>query len=267
MNKLKITAVVFTLAFSAMGLISCKHSDSANTVKIGIIDGPDAPLWESAQKTALEKYKLNIVLVKFSDYNMPNEALNSGDIDANAFQHVPFLNAQIAAHGYKLVPVANTFVFPVALYSSKITKLSQITDGAKIAIPNDPSNEARALLLLQRAGLITLKTGKGVNATVIDIINNPRHLKVLELDAAQLPRVLSDVTGAIINNDYAEPAGLNPKSALLVEDSHSPYMNIIVVRTQDKDSVKIQEAIKSFQTPEVKALSQKIYNGNSVAGW
>ena len=251
----------------ALGLVACKHHEENNLVKVGIIDGPDTAEWEAAQKVALKNYGLHIKLVKFSNYTLPNEALNDGSLDANAFQHVPFLDAQIKARGYKLVPVAKTFLNPTALYSKKIKKLAELKIGDKIGIPNDPSNEARALLLLQQGKLIKLKKGAGLTATPIDITSNPKHLKIVELPAAQLPRALKDLTAAIINGDYAGPAGLNPKKSLLVEDSDSLYMNIIVTRPQDKDKKKIKELIKSFQSPEVKAVGLKISHGNSVAGW
>ena len=237
-----------------LGLAACKHHEANNIVKVGIIDGPDTAEWEAAQKVALKNYGLHIKLVKFSNYTMPNEALNDDSIDANAFQHVPFLDAQIKARGYKLVTIAKTFLNPIALYSKKVTSLAQLKKGDKIGIPNDPSNEARALLLLQQGKLITLKKGAGLTATPVDIAKNPKQLKMVELPAAQLPRALKDLTAAVVNDDYAEPASLNPKKSLLVESSDSPYMNVIVVRSQDKNKKKIQELIKSFQSPEVKAV-------------
>lgn len=249
---------------AVIGLTACDQKKEAdNVVTVGIIDGPDTPLWEAAKAVALKREGLIIQLVKFSDYNMPNEALNNGEIDANAFQHVPFLEAQIKAHGYHLVAVANTFVYPMALYSKKIQRLDQMRSGDKIAIPNDPSNEARALLILQKGGLIVLNPSAGVNATTLDIAANPKHLKIVEMDAAQLPRVLPDVVGAVITNDYADPAGLTPKQGILVEDIHSPYMNVIVVRPEDKDSKKIKQLIAAFQSPEVKNLS----GDYAIAGW
>lgn len=258
---------VLLLTLSTLGISACHQKEAANVIKVGIIDGPSTVLWEQAQKTALKKYGLHIQLVKFSDYTLPNEALDNGDIDANAFQHVPFLKAQIKARGYKLIAAANTFIYPIALYSHKITQLSQLKADDTVAIPNDPSNEARALLLLQQGGLIKLRQGADINATPTDIASNPKKLKFQEIDAAQLPRVLSDVTAAVINNDYAGPAGLNPKKSLLIESSKSPYMNVIVVRPQDKNSKKIKELIASFQTAHVKALGKKISKGNAIAGW
>lgn len=268
MKIFKSLLLLLCLFLSISVMTGCsKHKEAANVVKVGIIDGPDTVMWEKAQEIAYRKYGLHIVLVKFSDYVMPNEALNNGDIDANAFQHVPFLNAQIKSRGYKLIPIANTFVYPIAMYSQKIKSIKQLKSGDTIAIPNDPSNEARALLLLQQGGLIKLRKGAGVNATPIDVISNPKNLKFQEINAAQLPRVLPDVAAAIITNDYAGPAGLDPHKALLMENAHSPYMNVIVIRPSEKNEKKIIEMVKAFQTPEVKAITLKISKGNAIAGW
>jgi D-methionine transport system substrate-binding protein len=268
MKLTKIITGSILLALSAMSLIGChSHKEANDVVKVGIIDGPDTVLWEAAQKNALQKYGLHIELVKFSDYVLPNEALNSGDIDANAFQHVPFLDEQIKSRGYKLIPIAKTFVYPIAMYSQKIKSIKQLKTGDTIAIPNDPSNEARALLLLQQGHLVTLRKNADINATPADIASNPKKLVIKEIDAAQLPRVLPDVTAAIINNDYAGPAGLTPKTALLIENANSPYINVIVIRPNEKGKKKITEMIAAFQTPEVKALSKKISHGNAIAGW
>ncbi len=268
MKIFKHIIILICLVLSISLLASCgKTKEAANVVSVGIIDGPLTPTWEVAQKIALKKYGLHIKLVKFSDYTLPNVALNDGDIDANSFQHIPFLNDKIKARGFKLIPIATTFTFPIAMYSKKLTSLTQIKSGSKIAIPNDPSNESRALLLLQKANLITLRKGAGVTATPIDIIKNPKNLKLIELAAAQLPRVLQDVTAAIITNDYAGPAGLNPNKALLVESKDSPYMNVIVIRPDEKNSKKIKEMIAAFQTPAVKATALKVSHGVAIAGF
>ncbi len=269
MRILKTLAILglVTLA-SSFALTGCdKKSEASNVVTVGIVDGPETKIWETVQEVALQKYGLHVKLVTFSDYTMPNEALNNGEIDANAFQHMPFLVAQINDHHYDIVPIAKTFVYPIALYSKKIKTSSQFQDGDKIAIPNDPSNEARALLLLQQGGLITLKTGTDVKATVVNIATNPKHLKIVELDAAQLPRVLPDVTGAVINNDFAQPAGLTKDAAILIENKNSPYMNIIAVRPTEVNKKKIRELVESYQSPEVKAEAFKLFGDNAIAGW
>lgn len=265
--------IVRYLWIATLGLLSlsllpgCEHKKDPNTIKVGIIDGPETALWEMAQSHAKQHYGLNIKLVKFSDYTVPNEALSNGDIDANAFQHQPFLDAQIKDRGYKLMAMAPTFIFPMAMYSNKITKLDQIKQGDHIAIPNDPSNEARALLLLQSGHLIELRKGAGTHATVADIAHNPKQLRITEIDAAQLPRVLPDVTASIITDDYAQPAKLQPRNALLVESKDSPYMNIIAIRPADKNKANIKHLVASFQTDAIKAKASELSHGYAVAGW
>lgn len=248
-------------------LPGCQQKKDPNTIKVGIIDGPETVLWEMAQTNAKQRYGLNIKLVKFSDYTMPNEALANGDIDANAFQHQPFLDAQIQDRGYKLTAIARTFIFPMAMYSHKITRLDQIQNGGHIAIPNDPSNEARALLLLQTGGLIQLRQGADTHATIADITNNPKQLRITEIDAAQLPRVLPDVTAALITDDFAQPAGLVSQHSPLVENNDSPYMNVIVIRPEDKNSVNINHLVTSFQTDAIKTKAKALSHGSAVAGW
>ncbi len=266
MNRL-LKAFLALLSITLL-LTACHKKEDPNTVTVGIIDGPDAIIWQAAQTVAMKKFGLTIKLVTFSDYNTPNEALNDGDIDANAFQHMPFLNAQIAAEHYDIVPVANTFIYPIALYSVKIKHVYEIKKGDKIAIPSDPSNENRALLLLQQGGLIKLNEKNGVNATVTDIVQNPRGINIVEMDAAMLPRALSDVTAAVINNDFAQTAGLRAsKQGILVENTKSPYMNIIAIKSGHQNDVKIKELIQSFQSPEVKAAAEKLYGKDAIAGW
>ncbi len=184
---------------------------------------------EAAKKVAAQKYHLTVEIVPFTDYNMPNEALSDGSIDANMFQHQPYLDAAIKAKGYKIVAVAKTFVYPMGVYSKKITKLAALKPGAVVAIPNDPSNGARALLILQKAGLITLKPSAGATATIADISRNPKKLRFKEIDAAQLPRTLPDVDLAAINTNYAMIAGLIPSRDALFMKAQSPYANLIVV--------------------------------------
>lgn len=187
-TKFKSLALVGTL-LGTLALAGCGQEEKdPNHIKIGVIVGAEQQVAEVAQKVAKDKYGLNVELVTFNDYVLPNEALNKGDIDANAFQHKPYLDQQIKDRGYKLVAVGNTFVYPIAGYSKKIKSLNELQDGAQIAIPNDPTNLGRSLLLLQSVGLIKLKDGIGLLPTVLDITENPKHLKLVELEAPQLPR-------------------------------------------------------------------------------
>lgn len=173
--------------------------------------GAEAQVAEVAAKVAKEKYNLDVELVTFTDYVTPNAALDDGSIDANAFQHKPYLDKQIADRGYKLAIVGNTFVYPIAGYSKQIKSVDELQDGARIAVPNDPTNLGRSLLLLQQQGLLKLREDVGLLATVRDIVENPKKLEILELDAAQLPRSLDDVALSIINTTYASSINLTPE--------------------------------------------------------
>lgn len=252
-------------------VVSCGNNErDENTISVGIVSGPERELAETAKKVAKERYGLEVQLVTFNDYVVPNEALNNGDIDANAFQHVPYLQTQSSQRGYQLEVVGNTFVYPIIAYSKKISSLSELKTGSTIAIPNDPTNGGRALLLLEKQRLITLKPGVGILPKVIDIASNPKDLRILELEAPQLPKVLDDneVTIAIINNNFAAQAGLDPeKNGLFREDSDSPYVNVIVARTDNKDEEKIKKFVQAYQSEEVVETAQKLFKGQAIKGW
>ncbi|MCA0403466.1 MAG: MetQ/NlpA family ABC transporter substrate-binding protein [Proteobacteria bacterium] len=253
---------LFTLAFS---LISCSKP-SPNTLTIGTIAGPETELVEVAKDVAQKKYGLDVKIVEFNDYNLPNAALEDGSLDANIYQHLPYLKAAMTAHGFHLEPIGKTFVFPTGIYSEKLTSIKQIPQNAIIAIPNDPSNEARALLLLEKAGLIELKTKE--LPSIADISANPKNLKLKELDAAQLPRVLNDVDAAIINTTFALPAGLDPaKNAIYHEGKDSPYANLIVIKEKSAKKVQLEEFTKAMNSQEVKDKANELFGGNAIAAW
>ena len=217
-----------------------------------------------------DKYGLDVELVTFNDYVLPNEALSKGDIDVNAFQHKPYLDQQIKDRGYKLVPVGNSFVYPIAGYSKKIKSLDELQNGAQVAIPNDPTNLGRSLLLLQKVGLIKLKDGVGLLPTSLDIVENPKNLKIVELEAPQLPRSLDDqqIALAVINTTYASQIGLTPaKDGIFVEDKDSPYVNLIVSREDNKDAENVKKFVQAYQSDEVAEAANKIFNGGAVKGW
>lgn len=239
-----------------------------NTLRIGIMSGWQQEVMQAAKKIALEKYGLNLEIVTFSDYVQPNVALDNGSIDANIFQHDPYLQAQVNAHHYAIIPIAKTFVYPMGFYSKKISTLSQLKTGALVAIPNDPSNSGRALLLLQKYGLITLKPGVSTLATVNDIVANKYHLRFKLLDAAQLPRVLNDADLVAITNDFIVPSGLTIQEALLKEGSDSLYANLIVVKGKDKDNPLMQKLIAIMHTPAVIQATEKIFpRGAAIPAW
>lgn len=267
LKKLSATlAVAGTLLLTACG----PADQDSHHIKVGISSGIDQSMWAVVQKVAKQKYNLDVEVVTFNDYVLPNEALNNGDLDINAFQHRPYLDKQIQERGYKLVAVGNTFVYPIAGYSKKIASLSQLPDGAQIAVPNDPTNLGRSLLLLQKQGLIVLKDGVGLLPTALDIVGNPKKLKIVEIEAPQLPRALDDkqVALAIINTNYASQIGLSPaRDGLFVEDKNSPYVNIFATRIDNKDSENVKDLVKAYQTDEVAASAADIYKGDAVKGW
>jgi D-methionine transport system substrate-binding protein len=249
-------------------LTGCGRKARENLLRLGVIGGPEEQLAEIVKRLAKERHGLDVEIVTFSDYIMPNAALADGSLDANAFQHRPFLDRQISDRGYKLVVAGNTFVYPIAGYSLRIKSLDALPGGAKVAVPNDPTNLGRALVLLEKQGLVTLKPGAGINATVLDIVQNPKKLKIFELEAAQLPRTLPDVDLAVINTTYAGQIGLSPtRDGLFVEDKDSPYVNLIVVREDNKDSPAVRTLVQTWQTDEVLAAAEKIFPGGVVKGW
>lgn len=207
-------------------------------------------------KPLLEKEGIDLKIIEFTDYVKPNLALNDKELDANFFQHVPYMDKFASEHSMELVSAGKVHIEPMGIYSKTITDKnldSVLPNGSKIAIPNDPSNSGRALLLLEKAGLITLKDPNNIYATKTDIVNNPKNLEFVELEAAQLPRSLDDVALAVINTNFALEAGLNPvKDALFLEDKDSPYANIVTVRKGDENRPEIQKLMKALQSPEVK---------------
>ena len=261
--------IISILLLSTLLLITgCHHKKSdPNTLIVGTIAGPETALMEVAKEVALKEYGLPIKIVTFTDYTMPNQALEDETIDANAFQHQPFLDEQSKIHGYSFASVGNTFIYPMGLYSDKLKALSELQSDSKIAIPNDPSNQARALLLLQKAGLITLQPKVSINATLNDIAENPKKLTIVAVDAAQLSRLLPDVSLAAINANYAVSAGLTLSKALYAENIHSPYMNIIVVRSKDRDSKKVKNLVSAYQSEAVIAEAQKLFGDGAVPGF
>lgn len=251
---------------SLLTLCACKSAKEV--MRVGVIAGPEAELVETAKQVAKKKYDLNIEVIEFTDYTMPNEALHSGSIDANIFQHKPYLKEANKSRGYDLVAIAKTFIFPMGIYSVKVSSIGEVPDHAMVAIPNDPSNEARALLLLHKAGLIQLNPSLSVRATADDVIANPKDLKIKMLDAAELPRVLKDVTLATINTNYAIPAGLLPsRDALYLETKNSPYANLLVVREGEKNDPKFLLLIKALHSPEVLAKAKVLFKGQAIPAW
>lgn len=259
--KLKTTIALSLAAIAFAGVISGCGGDKKpaassaavkNEISVGITPGYSEQVMEYAAKEAA-KQGLTVNIKTFSDYVTPDQALAAGDIDLNSFQHGPFLQAFNEKNGTHLVSIGNTYLAPLRVYSNKITSIKDVPDGAKISIPNDPSNGGRALLLLDHNGLLKLKPGTDpTKATINDIAENPKKLEIIELEAAQLPRSLDDVTISVINAGYAKSANLDSKKALATEDNTSPYVNIIAAREQDKDNPTYQKFVKIFQSDNVR---------------
>jgi len=266
-NSIRLLIGVSALALTIV-FWGCAKRDRSAHLRLGVISGPEEQVAEVAQRIAREKYALEVELVVFNDYNTPNAALADGLIDANAFQHAPFLEQQIKDRGYKLAVVGRTFLYPIAGYSKRIKKIAELKDGAQIAVPNDPTNLGRALVLLEKQQLIALRSGAGSSATSLDIVANPRHFRIVELEAAQLPRVLEDVDLAVINTTYAAQIGLAPtKDGLFVEGTDTPYVNLIVSREENKTSGPVRTFVQAYQNEDVVAGAQKVFKDGVVQGW
>ncbi|AKD38832.1 protein PlpB [Pasteurella multocida subsp. multocida OH4807] len=263
--------------FSAVALAGCKDDkpatstatqEPARKLTLGVMSGAEAQVAEVAARIAKEKYNIDVKLVEFTEYTQPNEALSKGDLDINAFQHKPYLDKEVEQRGYKLAVVGNTFVFPIAAYSKKIKHVSELREGAIVAVPNNPSNLGRALLLLEKQGVIKLKDSNNLFSTSIDVVENPKNITIQEVETSLLPRALDDVDFAVINNTYAGQHGLTrEKDGIFVEDKDSPYVNLVVAREDNKDSAVIKDFIKAFQSEEVYQEAVKHFNDGVVKGW
>lgn len=259
----------FALLLLILVLAACSsESNDKNVLKVGTIAGPETELLEIAKRLAYDRYQLDIQIIQFSDYVLPNVALNDGSIDANIYQHMPYLATARKLHNYDFISIGKTFVYPMALYSKKHHKLSELPKNATIAIPNDPSNSARALLLMEDAGLIKLKSHQPTTITQADISYNPMNFVIKELDAALLPRVLPDVDCAAINTNYAVEADLLPKrDGLFLEKADSPYANIIVIRRQDKNDERLKILVDVMHSREVIAHAKKLFQEQAIPAW
>lgn len=262
MKKIFSTLIVLLVAAS---LFAGGGKDKAtNVLTVGATPEPHAEMLKLVVDD-LAAQGITLKVMEFTDYVTPNEALESGQIDANFFQHLPYMDSFNAERGYNLVNAGGIHIEPMALYSKKVKSLAELKD-ATIAIPNDPTNEGRALLLLQSAGLIKLDPAAGITATPINIIENPNNLKFTELEAATMPRILPDVDAAVINGNYAIPAGLiASKDGLFVEGADSPYVNIIAVKDGNETDERIVALVKALQSQEIiDFITSRYPNGEVV---
>ncbi|MBB3211868.1 D-methionine transport system substrate-binding protein [Herbaspirillum sp. Sphag1AN] len=249
-----------TLALSA----SCFATDAP--LRVGASPGPYSDFLQEAAKIA-NAQGFPVKVIEFTEPTQINEATQAGDIDVNNFQHIPYMDKQNASRGYKIVSIKPSFVAPAGIYSAKYKAISGLPQGAKIAIPNDPANEARALFLLQKAGLIKLKSGANTNAGLNDIIDNPKKLNIVLLDEVQVPRVLVDIDAGVVTLNKGVLAGLNPKDALLLEDKSSQWAIIWASRADHKDDPRIARFIKIFESDPIKQLIISKFNGTVIPAW
>lgn len=255
--------LLVTAALAAMITVPA----TAETVRVGVTAGPHAQILEKVVPEA-KKLGLDVNIIEFTDYVIPNQALANKEIEINSFQHEPYLKNQIAKTNWKLVKVAYTIASPMGIYSRKYKSFADIPVGATLAIQNDPTNAARSLHLLAANGVIKLKDPTNVVAGLTDIVDNPKKLRFIELDAAQLPRSLPDVDAAAVNNNYAVQAGLDPvKDSIVKETSDGPWVNIIAVREEDKDKPWVATFVKAYQSGPVKQFIVEKFKGAYVAAW
>ncbi len=240
------------------------------TIKLGVV-GENNEWWAPAIES-MAKEGVQIELVKFADYTLPNQALADGEIDLNAFQHHAFLNNQVKDKGYALTAICDTIIAPLGLYSEKIKSLDELKDGDSIAIPSDATNGGRALKIIESAGLIKVDPAAGYVPEVKDVIENPKNIKFIEVEAAQTPSLLPDVAAAIINGAHAVDHGLNPQDDSIFleqvqEGSDNPYLNVLVARTADKENPVYQQIVKAFQTEETARVIAETYKGAYLPAW
>ncbi|TKC78837.1 metal ABC transporter substrate-binding protein [Trinickia terrae] len=265
-NLLKAALAALFLGSSLAGSVPAVAAEQ--TLRVGIMSGEDEDVWRVVAANAA-KHGLAIKVTTFQDYTQPNEALSQHDLDLNSFQHKPYLDAQIKARGYKIVPVGYTYVQPIGLYSHRVKSVADLPQAATIGVPNDPSNEGRALLLLQSLGLITLKADVGLLPTARDIAKNPKNIHIKELDAGIVGRAIDDLDAAVINTDWAIKAGIRIPQERIAQEKvpNNPYRNFIAVNEQDANAPWVRALVESYQQPNVSAEILKVYHGATLPAW
>lgn len=263
---LGLTAFALALTLAACGTKKTSNQAKTTTVKIGII-GSDKRIWNPIA-TKLKKQDINLQIVSFADYNKPNQALVDGDIDLNAFQHQYFLNNWNKSHKQNLKSIGETVLAPLKVYSDNVKNIHNLKKGDEVTVPNDPTNEGRALQLLETAGLI--KLDKAALPTTHDIKTNKRGLKITAIDASQTARSLKSAAVAVVNDGVAVDAGLKPSQAIYTEKitaKSKPWINIIVAKNSQKNNKVYKKIVKAFQTKETEKNIKKVYKGNEIAAW
>ena len=267
-SAVAVAALLCTAGCSGSGTAGSSSGASDKTIKVGASPTPHAEILSQVKdKLAEQGYALEVV--GYNDYIQPNTALESGELDANYFQHVTYLENFNQEKGTHLASAGSIHFEPMRIYAGKAKSLSELGDGASVSVPNDTTNEARALLLLQQEGLIKLKDGAGTNATKIDVVENPKNLQINEVEAAQVPRTVSDVDIVVANCNYAISAGLDSASALAVESdtgqAAQAYANVVAVKEGQEGSEKIKALVAALTTSEVKSYIENKYSGAVVA--
>lgn len=269
MKKLIIflLTIITVVSLAACSSDTSEKGEKSKVVKIGVT-GTDGEVWPLIQKKAKAE-GIEIELVEFSDYTLPNQALADGDIDINSFQHIAFLSQFNKENNVDLLPIGPTVIAPMGIYSEKIKDINEIEEGARIAIPDDPSNQARALKLLESAGLIKLSADFGLFGDPSKVVENPKNLDIFPIVAQQTPRVLPDVTASVINNGVAGQAGFDPvKDPIFLEDGTSenaiPYVNIFAARAEDKDNETFQRIVELYHEEDVEKAVEIDTNGGSI---
>ncbi|CAN7668319.1 MetQ/NlpA family lipoprotein [Paraburkholderia sp. SIMBA_054] len=269
---MKTTKTLKAALFSVLltcGIVSAQAALAADqTVRVGIMSGEDEDVWRAVAANAA-KHGIKVKITTFSDYTQPNEALAQHDLDANSFQHKPYLDAQIAARHYDIVPVGFTYVQPIGLYSRKVKSVEALPQNATIGVPNDPSNEGRALLLLQANGLIKLRPDVGLLPTARDIADNPKHIQIKELDAGIVGRAITDVDAAVVNTDWAIKAGIQIPQERIAQEKvpGNPYRNFIAVNAKDAKAAWVKTLVDSYQQVNVASSILTVYHGATLPAW
>jgi len=239
-----------------------------DTLRVGVMAGDSETIMAAAAEEAKLR-GLTLKIVPFSDYVLPNEALEHGDIDANSFQHVPYLENQIRTRGYHLVPVGFTVIAPIGLYSHKVHAVADLPRGARIGVPNDPSNGGRSLLLLQSEGVIRLRDGVGILPKVQDIVDNPKGVKIIELDAGLIGRSIDDLDAGTVNTDWAMKSGLDVVHDRIASEpiEGNPYRNVIVVKQGNETNPRVRKLVESYQTERVRKTILEVWKGATLPAW
>lgn len=265
LNLSRRTLLAAVLTLSSMSFVD--HAIADQTIRVGIMSAEDEEVWAVVSQEAA-KNGLKIELTAFNDYTQPNEALENNELDANAFQHKPYLDNQIKTRGYHILPVGYTAVWPIGLYSKKHKSVAELPEKAVIGVPNDPSNEGRALALLESQGVIKLKPEAGILATTADILDNPKQVEIKELDAGIVGRSIEDLDSAVVNTDWAIKSNLTRDDRIATEAvENNPYRNFIAVKQGRENEPWVKTLVAAYQNDTVKATLAKVYKGTALPAW